>query len=369
MKKKLFLLLTSFLVVINMYPQYKNCEIKIDNWTYLVVDESYSGNPYASNNEVYVVKLWLDQNVKDVIIPETVKYDANGFTYHVVGIEDKAFANKSWIESISIHKKIRKIGWNVFEGCTSLSKIYYDATTLNSVSDGRNSAFYSVSEQITFFEIGEHTEEIPEFLCYCMNNVKTIIIPQNVHYIGENAFMGSGIETIVWNAQTCEDEVWYDGRSIDSSKTPFWNLRQYITSISFGDKVKELPAGLFYNLDNITEFTLPSSLKTIGPMTFSNMEKLTFVTCEATEPPSCKSSSFSMMDIKNITLYVPSESIEKYKSAYVWKDFGRIIPIGGTNVMDTPIKQKTKKVIHNGQLLIIHEGKTYNMIGNEIKAK
>ena len=46
-------------------------------------------------------------------------------------------------------------------------------------------------------------------------------------------------------------------------------------------------------------------------------------------PPTCENNVFDGVD-KSIPLYVPAESVDAYKAAYVWKDFFNILPIEGT---------------------------------------
>jgi hypothetical protein len=74
--------------------------------------------------------------------------------------------------------------------------------------------------------------------------------------------------------------------------------------------------------------------------------------------------------ICHATLYVPAEALEKYKTAEQWKEFGTILPIEPTpNAIDN-VQQSTantEKFLHNGQLFILRDGKTYNVMGMEIK--
>ena len=74
--------------------------------------------------------------------------------------------------------------------------------------------------------------------------------------------------------------------------------------------------------------------------------------------------------ICHATLYVPAESVEQYKTAEQWKEFGSILPIEQTpNAIDNVLHPTahTKKVLHNGHLFILRDDKTYNVMGMEIK--
>ena len=51
-----------------------------------------------------------------------------------------------------------------------------------------------------------------------------------------------------------------------------------------------------------------------------------------------------------------------------WKEFGQILPIEGTSVnyVERPFLVRVQKVLQNGQVLILRDGKTYNVMGIEI---
>jgi hypothetical protein len=52
---------------------------------------------------------------------------------------------------------------------------------------------------------------------------------------------------------------------------------------------------------------------------------LTSITCKATTPPSCEQNAFDEIDEDySIPLYVPQQSINSYREAYVWSDFKNI---------------------------------------------
>ena len=67
---------------------------------------------------------------------------------------------------------------------------------------------------------------------------------------------------------------------------------------------------------------------------------------KATTPPimsdgqeEYKTSVFCRVPLADATLYVPAESVEAYKSANQWKDFGTILPISGTDLEDITTTQ------------------------------
>jgi hypothetical protein len=53
--------------------------------------------------------------------------------------------------------------------------------------------------------------------------------------------------------------------------------------------------------------------------------------------------------VKSKTIYVPEASINKYKSTYGWRDFGKILPISTTGIQ-TVNKGDVKITMVNGML-------------------
>ena len=80
----------------------------------------------------------------------------------------------------------------------------------------------------------------------------------------------------------------------------------------------------------LKEITLPSTLREIGNSAFQHCNSLKKIICKATTPPVIPDESVFLMDeLENTELYVPSESLELYKSADYWKEFGDNIKIIG----------------------------------------
>jgi hypothetical protein len=126
---------------------------------------------------------------------------------------------------------------------------------------------------------------------------------------------------------------------------------------------------------NLTELILPASLQSIGMYAFDMCSSLTKVTCCATTPPimsdgesEYKYHVFLRVPVSDIPLYVPAESVDAYEEANQWKEFGQILPIENTSVnqVEQPSVEQAKKILRNGQLLILRDGKIYNVIGQEL---
>ena len=103
--------------------------------------------------------------------------------------------------------------------------------------------------------------------------------------------------------------------------------------------------------------------------TFWGCESLKTVICEAIEVPELGDDVFYDMPLSEATLYVPAQSLDDYKAADQWKEFGRILPLeeAPSAVENTrlPIANGAK-LLRDGQLLILRDGKTYTITGQKL---
>ena len=135
----------------------------------------------------------------NVVIPSSVKY--NGVTYSVISIGDLAFNSCSSLTSIQIPNSVTSIGNFAFSICSRLT----DVVIGNSVTSIGNNAFHNCESltnviwnvikcsdfysndipfencpNITSFTFGDKVEYIPACLCYGMNKLTSIEIPNSV---------------------------------------------------------------------------------------------------------------------------------------------------------------------------------------------
>ena len=90
------------------------------------------------------------------------------------------------------------------------------------------------------------------------------------------------------------------------------------------------------------------------------------MTVNAVEPPVVNLKTFENVD-RSIPVYVPAESVAKYKAAEVWKEFfiRSNVPAANENVECTT--NNVQKILRNGQLFILRDGIEYNAMGAEIQ--
>ena len=112
----------------------------------------------------------------------------------------------------------------------------------------------------------------------------------------------------------------------------FHNCR-YLSSITLNEGLESIEQQAFWGCPTLKEVSLPSTLKSLKQKVFYNSKALSKVISKALVPPIVEKDLLTGTDnynasiIPNATLYVPAESLEAYKTAAAWKDFGQILPI------------------------------------------
>ena len=93
-----------------------------------------------------------------------------------------------------------------------------------------------------------------------------------------------------------------------------------LTSITIGKRVTSIGYEAFYCCTSLTSITIPDSVTSIGSHAFSGCTSLKEVYCKPTTPPSVWGYMFDYNAVGR-KIYVPTESVEAYKSAQYWSDY------------------------------------------------
>ena len=139
-----------------------------------------------------------------------------------------------------------------------------------------------------------------------------------------------------------------------------------MTSVSFPATLEKIGNSAFAGCKKLTELEFPASLKEIGETAFTGNTNLEKVTCHAVEPPVCGDYAFAICQ----ELYVPKESIEKYAKADEWRNFNpNIFAIDDSAIEAVRVggEVASQKVVRNGQVLIVRDGKLFNLLGAEVR--
>ncbi len=157
----------------------------------------------------------------------------------------------------------------------------FDEKTLIQYPIGNSNTTYSIPNSVT--SIGNYA------FGYC-SKLTSITIPNSVTFIGDKAFF------------YCTE----------------------LTSVAIPDAVTSIGDYTFSYCSALTSVTIPSSVTSIDDNAFYYCENLEEVKNFAIEPQRITVSVFYNIQLNKVRLSVPSSSVEKYKNADVWKEFGTI---------------------------------------------
>ena len=100
------------------------------------------------------------------------------------------------LKNLVIGNSVTSIGISAFDGCSGLTEVIWNARNVQDFQDNSSRPF-SGCDRLTDFVFGEEVEHIPDYLCYQLTSLNTIVIPNSVTSIGTNAFsFCSGLKTV-----------------------------------------------------------------------------------------------------------------------------------------------------------------------------
>lgn len=201
------------------------------------------------------------QNLYDVQIPLTVPYDR--YTLKVAIIGNFAFFRCNNLKSVVISDNVKKINDSAFGECVELEQVH----------------------------LGNGVKKIGEMAFAICKKLQSITIPDGVETIELQAFFA------------CE-------------KLEQIELPQNLNSVKYE---------AFSGCKSLRKIELPKTIKEIGEHAFGGCTSLESFVCGAQQPPTLGTDVFKDVNLANSTLYVPSGSVDIYKAADQWKEFGTIL--------------------------------------------
>lgn len=231
--------------------------------------------------------------------------------------------------------------WNTVEGfvcdeCTPTKAMIHDESGNTYIISGSGeitqsdvSAYRSAATDIV---ITNNATAIGNNAFSGFSGVGFVRIPNNVLTIGDNAFNSCSVMT--------ECQIPYGTTTIGASAFTNCTSLMYVdipsTVTSIGDSafrdclnfrytsipssLTSIPSNCFYNCDGLSDIELPSSITSIGDSAFAECSGLYSVTILSTTPPTLGSNVFQNTN-SDLKIYVPSASVDVYKSATNWSSY------------------------------------------------
>lgn len=252
-------------------------------------------------------------------LPSTLKY-----------IGGSAFENCDFTGPLILPEAIEYIGDAAFSNCKNMTGELHLPHTLKEI--GRN-AFANMTGLTGTLIIPRHITEIKSYGAPKLTRVifpdaptsisdeafwnsslsGDIIIPETVTHIGQSAFAATQISHIVFpqNLEFIEFNVCS------------WNKFLQDT-IVIPPLIETISERAFAECEKLEAVILPKKLLHIKSEAFQNCYSLSYIHCQAIEPPVLDESAFNGVAKDNFTIEVPEESVDAYRNAPGWKEFKRI---------------------------------------------
>ena len=241
----------------------------------------------------------------------------------VTSIGEYAFSSCSgFTGSLTIPNSVTSIGDYAFHGCSEFTGSLTLPNSITSISNGTFGLCEGLSGTLTIptsvTSIGERAFQS------CKEFSGSLTIPNSVTSIGEYAFFSCSGFT---GSLTIGDSVTSIG------KYAFAFCSGFAGSLTIGNAVAFIGDNAFYYCSGFSTLKIGTGVKEIVHFAFY-FTKFNEITSEAAIPPTIifdednkYTKAFTSSNYSK-PLYVPAESLQDYKTAYEWKDFEYIYPIG-----------------------------------------
>lgn len=290
--------------------------------------------------------------LKNICIPKKVTYEGNEYT--VDEILERAFALCKTMVSVEIPDSVKQIGDSAFESCEALEsvelsyslteiqkEVFRDCKSLKDVTIPfgvkkiGEMAFYNC-RSLEFMPIPETVESIGSEAFECCYALTNLWLPNSLKTIGSEAFECSPLTSCNLPNSVTElsFDVFYRTKVTVCNDRLFARLEENHTGpYTIPDGITTIVSGALKDRPNLTALVIPDTVTCIE--THNSSEALKRIECHALVPPKMELFAFFKVD-KSIPVYVPAESVELYRSAYLWNEF--------TNIQALPIKFEDKKL-------------------------
>ena len=219
------------------------------------------------------------------------------------------------LDSITIPSTVTSIGNRAFQDNPTTSVTWKPVNC--SIGTTTDAPFYKQQNStITSFAFGDQVEIIPNYLCYNMKQLDTVVLPQSLQTIGNYAFAYCSA---------------LKGVEIPASVTLVAkNSFSYCTALkrfSFPEGITTVATEVLYGCTALEEVFIPASVTTINSNAFYNCSNLMAIHNYAITPQTINENMVYNVNKHTCILYVPMDYINLYRTKAVWCDFDNIIGV------------------------------------------
>ena len=270
----------------------------------------------------------------DLVIPAHIRH--RGLPYRLTEIDTSAFQDCVKLTHLTIHEGLERIGYRAFSGCNLLADTFfvprslkrietyafadcYTLTTLvwkarncsTGVGESAEQSFFYRCNSLRKAIVDDSVEQLPSNVFYPMEHLEEIELPNTLRELPLNFADGStNLRSIRLpdSLQTISHGAFYASG---------------ITQIVIPDRTEAIGGYSFSYCWNLREVEIGSGVKRIENYAFNENRALETMIVHCVEPPAMMPNSlYGIPD--SAVLYVPAQSLEKYRKHEVWGKFKRI---------------------------------------------
>lgn len=260
------------------------------------------------------------RSLREIVLPENLE---------MIGME--AFLYCESLKEVTIPQSVKQMEDHAFGFCTGLERFQgkFADNSGRALMDG--GVLLAVAPAgLTSYTIPSGITVIPQYLFQGYSNFTEIILPDGLQSIGWFTFAYcSGLRDM----QIPESVTELSGHAFEGcSSLQYVSLPSGLTEIQeclfsacaslrevfIPEQVTVIGNSAFESCTQLKEITIPASVKTLAYRAFlgSGLESITM---ESTTPPAAGANVFD--DTNDCPIYVPSESVNAYKSANGWTPY------------------------------------------------
>lgn len=243
----------------------------------------------------------------------------------ITSVGEYAFSHCTSLKTIDLPTTVTTIGGRVFRESTSLTNIVIPS----GVTRSEIGWFYGCTS-LSACTLPNGLTNISDYMFWNCSSLVDVQIPSTVTTIGTNAFercaeitsitIPSGVTSI---GQSAFAGCYKLGGSIEIpsgvtsiNQQAFQNCYE-LTSVTLNEGLITISGSSFNNCRSLVTLDIPSTVTTIGGNAFNGCTGLTSITFHSTTPPTL-SNTGALQYTNNCPIYVPSDSVQAYKSASNW---------------------------------------------------
>ena len=165
----------------------------------------------------------------------------------IASISNSAFSDCSLLSSVSVPDSVVSIGDNAFSGCSSLTDVYYSGTAT-------------------------------EWNAITVGSGNECLIGATIHIILASGTCGDNLTWTLDGNYSLTISGTGDMTDYNSINVPWYNNREYITSIKINDSVTSIGEWAFWYCTGLTNVTIGNRVTSIGDWAFGNCTSLESIT-------------------------------------------------------------------------------------------